>query len=122
MSYNICSSAAIILKAGKNADPVLVDEANTAQSMARICDWSEALVCTLTHKDWVTASASIVTAFYPVLEDVVSDIAAKKIINYNLNAWTLGTAQTKLDVLTDDIRQKIDAINNQGFDDKMITP
>jgi hypothetical protein len=98
MSYTLCTSEAIIRKAGANANSTAIA---SAALLADFADKAEGQLCMKTRKDWVSSYA-VTTNFRPALADAVSDLAAMKVINYDMSGYTSRLeAQTMLDVLKD---------------------
>jgi len=105
MSFTLCSSEAIIRKAGANANS---DAVASLALLSNYCDEAEGFVCFKTRYDWVTNIGKVSTNFKPMLADATSDLAAMKIINYNMDGFTSRLeAQTMLDVLKDNSAQII---------------
>lgn len=93
----LTSSYAIQSKAGAGIDSAI---ASSNAFLAFAADLAEKQFCGLTRKDWLTnlPDATISGA----ISDAVSDLAAMKLINYNMSGYTSrAEAQTMLDVLSD---------------------
>lgn len=108
MSFNLCSSEAIIRKAGLNANTTAVA---SGALLADYCDKAEGQFCTKTRKDWVTSPGSIV--IMEAVADAVSDIAATKLINYDptamgrtIAALRMDALKTNSDTIIKDMREK----------------
>lgn len=99
MSFNLCSSGAITRKAGASASAVATA---SGALLADFCDQAEATLCGRTRFDWVTNYANVPTNFKPMLAEAVSDLAAMKVINFDMSNYTSREeAETMLDVLRD---------------------
>ena len=104
MSYSLAASQAIISKAGSGVNP---DAAASHALVGRWSNMAEHTFCSLTRRDWLTNTAG--DAASGAIEDAVSDLAAMKLISYDMSGYTSrAEAQTMLDVLTDNARRIID--------------
>ena len=107
----LCTSGAIIRKAGKYADSTAV------ASAALIKDYYEkaaGVVCMKCRKDWVGTAPDAVIA--DAVSDAVSDMAATKLIVYSQSSYTqLAEAQTILNVLKDNFDQTIKDLRNKEY-------
>ena len=113
MSFNLTTSAAIISKAGANASAVAVA---SGALMALWCDQAEATFCMRTRKDWVTDLTSVTTNFKPMISDAVSDMAAIKVVNYDMSGYTSKReAETILDVLDYNAKGIIKDLSQKEF-------
>lgn len=113
MSFNLTTSGACIAKAGINANV-------SGALLATWCDQAEATLSMLTRKDWVNDYSIINTNFKNTLNDVVSDMVAMKIINYDMSGFTSRLeAQTMLDVLRDNKEKCIEALKNDNIKEVM---
>lgn len=113
MSFNICTSQAIIRKAGANASATA-----TASSalLADYCDQAESTICMRTRKDWITDWANVDTNIKPSVSEAVAAIAAMSIINYDMSGYTSrAEAQTMLDVLNNEASQIIKDLKDKNF-------
>jgi len=119
MSWTLSTSGAAILKAGANANATIIA---SAASLATWSDEAEGTLSTMTRKDWVTDYSTIKTNFKPILSDVVSDMVAMKIINYDMSGYTSRTeAQTMLDFLDDNVNAMVKILNEDNKKENMIT-
>ena len=110
MSFNLCTSEAIIRKSGLNANSTAI--ASTAL-MADYCDKAEGHFCMKTRKDWVANAGS--TVIMQAVADAVSDLAGIKVINYDPDAIGRSLATLRLDVLTDNSDTIIKDLRNKEF-------
>ena len=109
MTWTLCTSEAIIYKAGNNASSEAI---SSGSIMADFYDEAEGVVVAETRRDWVGGYSSVASGAKFALADAVSDLAAMKVINYDPNEWTLATAQTKLDVLRDNATRNINTLKD----------
>lgn len=108
MSFELCSSLAIVYKAGAGANS---SAASSNAILSSFYNFAAAKVNTLTRKDWLAVSMAILTNFKEIIGDTISDYAAMKVINYDMNGYTSRLeAQTMLDVLRDNASSNIDAL------------
>jgi hypothetical protein len=111
MSWTLCTSGAIVKKAGINANSTAV--ASNAL-LVNFYDEAEAIVNTLTRKDWVANYSNVTTNFQKILASAVSSKAAMMVISYDMSGYTSRLeAQTMLDVLRDDFIQNIDSLKDE---------
>jgi len=109
MSFNLTTSYAILNKAGTGANSTA---ASSAIILAKFCDEAEATFCGRTRKDWVTNAAT--ANFLGMIDDAVSDLAAIKLISYDMSGYTSRSeAQTMLDVLKDNSNQIIKQLEEE---------
>lgn len=105
MSYTLSTSEAIIAKMGQNASSLAIV---SAALLKKWSDQAEGQVNARTRFDWVAGYSSIGANYKPILDDVVSDLAAIKGIEFDMSGYTtIGEAQTMLDVLKDNSREII---------------
>ena len=117
MTWTLCTSGAIIHKAGLNANATVVA---SSAIMAEFYDEAEAQLNAITGYDWTTNYASVGTYFKNILADTVSDLSAMKVINYDMSGFSSRTeAQTMLDVLRDNILRNMDALKDDDKRGKM---
>jgi hypothetical protein len=117
MSFNLCSSFAIIRKAGASANATAVA---SGALIAEYCDQAEAELFTATGYDWVTNYASINTNAKQYLAKIVAAKAAIEVINYDMGKYTKTLEATKmLDVLYDIAAQGIKTLQDINFRKKI---
>lgn len=85
MSFALCTSGAIVIKAGSN-----VNSAAAASSalLQQYSNEAEAFICTATKYDWVANIAGVPANFKPVLADAAASIAAQSLIAYNMSGYS----------------------------------
>jgi len=110
MSWTLTLSGAAVGKAGANCNVIF----NSISGAALLNSWSdmaESSLSTITRRDWVALSGATTANFKQILSDVVSDIIAMKIINYDMSGYTSRLeATTMLDVLKDNLIQNMTAL------------
>jgi len=84
MAFTLCSSGAIVLKAGKNVNTEI---AASGAFLAQINEDAEALVCAVSRYDWITNYGSLNASSKPFLAEVVSNLAAPHLISYDMSGW-----------------------------------
>ena len=118
MSFTLCSSFAIIRKAGLNANSTIVASGSI---LSDFCDEAEATINAITRQDWVADYGSVGTNYKAILADTTSSMAAMKIIPYDMSGFTSRyEAQTMLDVLKDNIDRNLAVLKDQKIKEKMI--
>jgi len=117
MSWTLSTSGAAISKAGANANSTIIASGAT---LAKWSDEVESSLCALTKYDWVTNYSSVKTYFKPILDDIVSDGVALKIINYDMSGFTSRSeAQTMLNILHDNFSRNVEALQDKDTQSKM---
>lgn len=92
MVETFCTSGTVKSKAGKN---VSVDI--TGAEYTEWINQAESAINIVTGVDYTATYATLTASKQKILEDGASSYAAMTAISYNPNAWSLRTAQTKLD-------------------------
>ena len=109
-SFNFCTSEAIVYKAGANVSSSAAASAALLQSYY---DWAEGLVVAETRRDWVKNKSSVASGALLALGHAISDLAAMKLINYDMSGYTSRLeAQTMLDVLKDNSNRVIGVLKD----------
>ena len=85
MSFTLCTSDAIVQKAGANVNSLARASGGLLQ---QFCDEAEGFVCASTRIDWVSQYASVPASFKPILADAVSSQAAIPLISFNMSGYT----------------------------------
>jgi hypothetical protein len=97
MSFTLCSSGAIVRKAG------LYVNSTAAASLALLTDYydeAEGFIVAETRRDWVTYYSDVASGAKLLLADCCSDLAAIKLITYDMSGYTsLGEAGLMLDTI-----------------------
>lgn len=105
MSFTLCSSGAIIAKAGAGVN------SNAAASNALLSNWAdqaEGYLNAATKADWISNYASVGANFKPILAKAVSALAAIDLIQYDMTGYQSTTqAQTQMNVLKDEANESI---------------
>lgn len=103
MSFNLCSSHAIVRKAGAYANSTAIASGGL---LADYCDKAEGVVCLKCHKDWIGVAPP--TTISDAVADAVSDLAAIKVIEYDMGGFTsLNEALGMANILKDNFNQTI---------------
>ena len=114
MAWILCTSGQAVNKAGANANAAII---LSGQPLAEWSDEAEQTVCMKTRKDWITTPP---TSFVSSIADVVSDLIAIKIINYDMSGYTSrAEAQTMLDVLKDNSDNIIKDLREKQYQEVM---
>lgn len=118
MSFTLCTSGAIVNKAGAKASTT----ATTSNAiLSDFSDEAESYICMRSRFDWLKNYTSVKTNFKPVLADAVSSIAAMKVVNYDMSKFsTRLEAQTVLDVLRDNAEQILQDLEKKEIQEVMI--
>lgn len=102
MSWTFCTSGQAIVKAGSNANSTI-----TASNQA-LADWSdeiEAIICDVSRVDLVTNYASLKIYGKKVLQNITASYIAQQIVSYDMGAYGSRRAETKADLLENDIQR-----------------
>lgn len=119
MTFTLCSSQAIIRKAGANANS---DAIASSALLYDFCSQAESQLCMKSRYDWIANYSSVSTNFKPVLAEATAALAAMKVINYDMGGYTSKTeAQTMLDVLNDSYNKIVTDLENKEIQDVMLT-
>lgn len=93
MVTTLCSSGAVVLKAGANAAQL------TETQYTQLINQAEAYINTKTRINWNDIYTTLSGAVALILEDAASSHAAMGVINYDMSGFTSRSeAQTMLDV------------------------
>ena len=108
MSFNYCSSLAILNKAGTNLNVTV--QASQAL-VAEFCDAAERFVNQATRYDWSSVSDAILTT-YPWIAptDAIICLAAIDCIHYDIDAVGRSTGEDRINVLYDKAMKVIENI------------
>lgn len=121
MSFNLTTSGACLIKAGANANNLFAISGAFIAKLGTFCDQAEADLCLLTRRDWVALSGATTTNFRGILDDVVSDMVAMKVISYDMSGYTsLLEAATMLDVMRDNITRNLGELKWEKNQEKML--
>lgn len=85
MSFILCTSGAIVVKAGKNVNST----ASTSAAILEQCsNDAEGYINARTRYDWVANYASVGVNFKPVLADASSSLGAINLATYDPSGYT----------------------------------
>ena len=118
MSFNYCTSLAILNKAGTNLNTTV--QASQA-IIAEFCDAAERYVNQATRYDWSSASTAIITS-YPWIAptDAIVCLAAIDCINYDIEAVGRATGEDRINVLYDKAMKVIENLKKIKIPDLTI--
>jgi hypothetical protein len=117
MSFTLCSSGAIVIKAGKNVNS---DAASSGAILEQFSDEAEGRICAETRYDWVSNYASIGSNFKPILTDVSSSLAAIKLVMYDMSGYTnRGEAEDVLNINFDLVQKALKVLADDKVKTKM---
>lgn len=113
MAWGLCSSYAIITKAGLGANSTAV----ASEALLELFyNQAEAQFNARTRKDWTTIYGGIGTYFKEAIGDAVSDLGAMKVILYDMGGYTSRLeATTILDALKTNSDKIIDDLVKQEY-------
>lgn len=114
MAFTLCSSGAIVRKAGKN---VSSDVSASGAFISEASNQAEAHIFRKTRKDWVTNYASVDSNAQATLAEVSSSLAAMDLIRYNMDLYPRKTALGMIDMLYDKAQDGIRDLKEQQIKD-----
>ena len=89
MSFTLCTSEAIVAKAGANVNATAAVSGSLLEQFSEV---AEGWLAAQTRVDWVANYAKVPTTLQPVLAEPVAAWAAKKLIAYNKLGYLTGEA------------------------------
>ena len=119
MSFNYCTSTAILRAAGSNLNTTV----SASQAIiAQFCDSAERYVNQATRYNWSAVSTSILTN-YPWFAptDAIINLAAIDCINYDIDAVGRATAEDRINVLYDKAMKSIELLKKIKTPEQTIT-
>jgi len=119
MSFELTTSGACFSKAGANCSSTLQGNPTI---YTKYYDQAQANLNAITRRDWLTLSGSTLTNFKGILDDVISDMVAMKIINYDMSGYTSSyEAMTMLDFLKDNIATNLACLKDDTKKETMVS-
>ncbi len=101
MAFTLCSSEAIVAKAGANAN---TDATGSLALLTQYSTEAEAEVMNVSRYDWVTNYGSLTTNVKEILAETCSNLGGMNLISYDMSGFTSRyEAETMLDVLRDGV-------------------
>ena len=111
MSFTLCTSGAIVSKAGTNVNSTA---AASAALLEQFSTEAEAQICAESRYDWVTNFSSLQSVQKEILGDICSSLGAIKLINFDMSGYTSRSeAETMLDVWRDNAQLNLNLIKDQ---------
>lgn len=111
MTMTLTTSGAIVLKAGAGANAALIISGAALEKFAL---QAEAVLNAATRKDWVAGYGGVGANFKAILDDTCSDLAAMKIISYDMSGYSSKSeATTMLDFLKDNSTRNIEVLKDE---------
>lgn len=108
MSFTLCTSGAIVIKAGANVSSTA---AASSALLEQFSDEAEGRLCAETRYDWVANFTSLSAShpnFIPVLADATSAYAGAMLITYNMSGYTnRGYAEDLINVNMDRFQKAV---------------
>lgn len=94
MSWVFCTSGSAIVKAGVNANSVIVA---SGSALAQWSDDVEDTLCTIARYDLIANYATLTTNGKKLLGRMASADIANRILSYDINAYSNRTSETIMD-------------------------
>ena len=114
MSFTLTSSGAIVQKAGSGVNSTA---AASSALLAAFSDQAEGTISAATRYDWVTNYGTLDTDIKQTLSDGVSDLAAMKLVAYDMSGYVAKReAETLLDLMRDNSVRIIEFLRNKVID------
>jgi hypothetical protein len=106
----LCTSKAIINKAGASANATVTASEALLQEFY---DEAEGRILSDTKIDWTSGYSTLASGAKQCLADAVSDLAAIKVIQYDLSSFSrLLEAQSMVDMLLDNAKTEISLLRD----------
>ena len=110
MAFTLCTSGAMIYKAGANANSSVV---LSGSILTEFSNEVEGTIVAETRRTWVDNYSGLSTDIKRALADIASDLGAMKIISYDMSGFTSRLeAGTMLDVLRDNANQRMQTLKD----------
>lgn len=106
MTETLCSSGAVVLKAGVNAKNL------TTAQYTQLINQSESFISAISRYDWVANFAGLSTNLKLILEDTCSARAAVFVLNNDTSALTSAEAQFRINVLWASVTAGLKELDN----------
>lgn len=117
MSFTLCTSGAIVIKAGAG---VASGASISPSILEQFSNEAEGFINSATRYDWVTNYASVGSNYKPILADVASCLAACYLIAYDMSGYTSrGEAESLINVLHDKAIRIIEILRDDKVKTKM---
>lgn len=117
MAFTMCSSQAIISKAGLNANSTIVA---SGAYIEQLSNQAESYINSEAGVNFTDVYSSLNADTKYILEQTASDYAATYLIAYDLDGYTKATGQTMLDLLTDRVKSSITLLRNKNTSDFIV--
>jgi len=104
MTWTLCTSGSAIVKAGVNANTVMIASGSL---LAGFNDEVESYICDVVRYDVVTNYATIKTNGKMILSHLASSLIAQNIIGYDPDAIGRSTANLMLNILENNINKDL---------------
>lgn len=103
MSFTLCTSGQIIVKAGKWASSTATA---SGQLIQQFCDEAEGEICAAGRYDFVTNYSALSTKAKDYIQGICAAMAAFAVVDYDTGSFpSIQMATSKLDVLDDKIQE-----------------
>ncbi len=117
MSFTLCTSGAIVIKAGKN---VSSSAATSSALLEQFSDQSEATFNLFTRYDWIANFSKIGTNYKQAIGNAVSSIAGIELVKHDMSGYTnRGEAEDVVNILHDMASRIIRALNDDKYRTKV---
>jgi len=117
MSFILCTSGAIVNKAGINVSSYA---STSGAILEQFSNEAEGYICALTRFDWVGNYATISANFKPVLAEAAASIGGAALIAYDMSGYTTrGEAESMINVLYDRSMKAIEALKDSKVKNTM---
>lgn len=111
MTYNFCTSGAVIMKAGKNASSIAIASAALLQEFS---DEAEAYINTECRYDFIANYSKIGTNYKFALAEAASALIGNKIIHWDMSGYTnRGEAEDMININNNSAMRIIDMLKDK---------
>lgn len=115
MTYTLCTSGAMIIKAGANASTTAI---TSGAILALFNDHAENIINVSTRKNWITSYSSLNAGVKYILDDCCSSLGAISLITYDMSGFTSrAEAQSMIDVLNYSVNRDLKLLEEEKTKD-----
>ena len=117
-SFVMCTSGAILSKAGANVSTATLFESTSGARLKQASEEAEALINTITRNNYSDDFSGLNADVQGILQGAASDLGAADMINWDMSGYTSrAEAQTMQDVLRDKALRNLSLIKDKKQQD-----
>ena len=111
MSFTLCTSGQIVMKAGANVNS---DAAISGLLLSAFSDQAEGTINSMSREDWVTNYSGLNANSRQILNEIASNLGAIYLIAYDMSGYTSrGEAESMITVLRDAVLRGMSLIRDK---------